>query len=106
MSLQVILYYMLISSDTGESDIDIDDKDRLVVESGGFYSLRDKKFRIVWPTIDSQGFSFDAVLINANQRIQRILEHIEEGDVTPEPSEDNCRNCDYKRLCRGRFVAR
>ena len=106
MSLQVILYYMLISSDTGESDIDIDDKDRLVVESGGFYSLRDKKFRIVWPTINSQGFSFDAVLINANQRIQRILEHIEEGDVTPEPSEDNCRNCDYKRLCRGRFVAR
>ena len=48
----------------------------------------------------------DAVIINANDRINEILDHIKNRDITPDPSEDNCKNCDYKRLCRGRFVAK
>ena len=104
MSLQVILYYMLVTSDTADKEISIDSD--TIVESGGFYSLGNKKFRIVWPTVGTQGFTLDAVIINANDRINEILDHIKNGDITPDPSEDNCKNCDYKRLCRGRFVAK
>ena len=104
MSLQVILYYMLVTSNTADKDIPIDSD--AIVESGGFYSNNDQKFKIVWPTVGKQGFTLDAVISNANDRINSILKHIESGDITPEPSEDNCKNCDYKRLCRGRFVAK
>ena len=104
MSLQVILYYILLKSDTAQKGISVDSE--CIVESGGFYSLGDKKFKIVWPTVEEQGFTLDAVLINANERINNILEHINGGDITPLPSEENCKNCDYKRLCRGRFVAK
>ena len=104
MSLQVILYYMLVTSNTADKEIHIDSD--AIVESGGFYSNSDQKFKIVWPTVGKQGFTLDAVISNANDRINSILEHIESGDITPEPSEDNCKNCDYKRLCRGRFVAK
>ena len=106
MSLQVILYYMLITSDSAEKDMEFNDNDSLVVESGGFYSLSDERFKIVWPTVDKQGFTLEAVLYNANDRISKILNHISTGDITPEPSEENCVNCDYKRLCRGRFIAK
>lgn len=106
MSLQVILYYMLLTSPTAESNLDIEDNENLIVQSGGFYSLSDKKFKLVWPTIDNQGFNLEAVIMNANDRIGKILEHINSGDIAPDPSEENCVNCDYKRLCRGRFVAK
>ena len=106
MSLQVILYYFLITSDTAEKSIVIDDKNSLVVESGAFYSLNKNKFLVVWPTIGNQGFTFEAVLQNANDRITNILEYIKEGKITPDPNSDNCKNCDYMMLCRGRFVAK
>lgn len=106
MSLQVILYYFLITSDTAEKSIVIDDNNSLVVESGAFYSLNKNKFLVVWPTIGNQGFTFEAVLQNANDRITNILEYIKEGKITPDPNSDNCKNCDYMMLCRGRFVAK
>ena len=90
MSLQVILYYILLKSDTAQKGISVDSE--CIVESGGFYSLGDKKFKIVWPTVEEQGFTLDAVLINANERINNILEHINGGDITPLPSEENCKN--------------
>lgn len=103
MSLQVILYYMLLTSPTANSEIKEED---IIVESGGFYSLSDKKFRVVWPQYKKTGFTLSSVLDNANERINKIIEYMKSGEIRIESSEDNCKNCDYKRLCRGRFVAK
>ena len=52
------------------------------------------------------GFSLDIIKLDAEKRIERIVSNMNKGMITPDSSEDNCENCEYKRLCRGRFVAR
>ena len=80
------------------------------VEYGGFYSLMDESFKVLWPQVKKtrsvNGFSLDIVKLDAEKRIERIVSNMNKGMITPDSSEENCKNCEYKRLCRGRFVAR
>ena len=80
------------------------------MEYGGFYSLMDESFKVLWPQVKKTrsviGFSLDIVKLDAEKRIERIVSNMNKGMITPDSSEENCKNCEYKRLCRGRFVAR
>ena len=109
-SLQLILYYRLLTDEKSIWDKEVEKETGIEVEYGGFYSLMDESFKVLWPEVKKtrsvNGFSLDIVKLDAEKRIKSILNHMKNGMITPDSSEDNCKNCEYKRLCRGRFVAR
>lgn len=98
-SIQVILYALLLSGD---------------VLGGAFYSFRDANYRIVWPQVTyrqkngvsrTEGYSKEAVLLNSEERLEKISSAINEGDFTPTARAKNCLNCSYRGLCRSTFGA-
>ena len=109
-SLQLILYYRLLTDENSLWDKEVEKETGIEVEYGGFYSLMDESFKVLWPEVQKtrsvNGFSLDIVKLDAEKRIERIVSNMNKGMITPDSSEENCKNCEYKRLCRGRFVAR
>ena len=106
-SLQIILYYRLLTYPGTTWKRNEEKPAHFHVECGGFYSMNNKQFRMVWPrSIGEETYTLEDIERNAEERIKKILSSIESGDITPSPSEERCVNCLYKRLCRGRFVAR
>ena len=109
-SLQLILYYRLLTDENSLWDKEVEKETGIEVEYGGFYSLMDESFKVLWPQVQKtrsvNGFSLDIIKLDAEKRIERIVSNMKNGMITPDSSEENCKNCEYKRLCRGRFVAR
>ncbi|MGN1163317.1 MAG: PD-(D/E)XK nuclease family protein [Candidatus Ornithospirochaeta sp.] len=106
-SLQIILYYRLLTYPGTTWDREEEKPSHFSVECGGFYSMGKGQFRLVWPrVIGDEIYSLEEIEENAEKRINEILHSFKSGNVTPTPGEDNCVNCDYKRLCRGRFIAK
>ena len=73
--------------------------DRLPVR-GAFFSVRDRKYTVMWDSEDG----LKELLDDLDVKLENMRQTIRRGRFESTPSDRSCRYCDYRSICRKRFV--
>lgn len=69
-----------------------------------YFSIKDGKYQVIWDQEDSAIMEFcDTAL---EETLQHVAKSIEGGRLEATPSQDNCKGCIYRPICRRRFATR
>ncbi|MCQ2397714.1 MAG: PD-(D/E)XK nuclease family protein [Sphaerochaetaceae bacterium] len=93
-SMQLVIYAKMLENS----------KDYLRIPVlGAFYSIEEEKYYVQWS--DSVKF-IGEFAGKFDETVAEIVKQIRAGKVKATPSEDNCVNCSYSRICRKRYVVK
>ena len=67
---------------------------------GAYYSIEEGKLEKIWNSTDE----LKVQLENLDSVIERLKKAVENSDLEPTPSDDNCQNCEFRGICRRRYV--
>lgn len=91
-SYQLPFYAILLegSQVTGSTQID----------SGNYYSIQQEAFTQIW----SESEHLDAIKRVCIEAMEKLFERLQKGHLEAHVSKENCRHCDYRQICRRRYV--
>ncbi len=73
--------------------------DRLPVR-GAYFSVGEKKFTVMWDNADKR----KDLVKDLDLKVEDMQETIKRGRFESTPSDDSCKYCNYRSICRKRFV--
>ena len=91
-SYQLPFYALLLegSQVTGDSAID----------SGNYYSIQQEAFTQIW----SDSENLDDIRRVCLEAMEKLIERLQTGHLEAHVSKETCRHCDYRQICRRRYV--
>ncbi len=72
------------------------------VDRAAFYSFSNGRYSFVWK--EKEGDWRDTLLIALDNKISEIISDLKGGTIGATPTEEACRLCDYRQVCRRRFA--
>ena len=67
---------------------------------GAYYSIEDGDLEVIWKTKEE----LNKKLEELDSVIERLKEAVGNSDLQPTPSDDNCKGCKFRSICRTRYV--
>lgn len=90
-SYQLPIYRKLVAEDLGAEAV-----------NASYYSIKEGKYYPIWDREDTQKTEFlDQAL---EERLQELVQSVNEGHLEATPSKENCKQCTYRQLCRRRYA--
>ncbi|MGX8685592.1 MAG: RecB family exonuclease, partial [Spirochaetales bacterium] len=67
---------------------------------GAYYSIEKGKLEVIWETAEELNLQLEEL----DSVIERLKKAVEESDLQPTPSDENCEGCKFRSICRTRYV--
>ncbi len=67
---------------------------------GAFFSVKDRKFAFMWEDTDA----LDNLVKDLDEKVENMKQTLKTGRFEATPSDNSCNHCDYRSICRKRFV--
>ena len=70
--------------------------------NASYYSIKEGKYYPIWDRGDGEIIEYCDQALEEN--LQALVQAVQEGHLEATPSKENCKQCDYRQLCRRRYA--
>ena len=81
-----------------------EDDRNLEVRLAAYYDTATGTYKVIWNTNEKN--SKQELLAELERQLDTMVRRLSEGDFIATPSKENCKNCQYRQICRRRYAFR